>query len=281
MVSLLHSMRQRREPAPPNPFTCRYLLFEEIGRGRCASVHFALDIDRKTTAAVKIGDASDFQRKVFANEAEALSRLSHPNVVGLLDCGVSCGLPYIAMEHVPGMNLRESRLKMGLRERLGTVAAVCGALEAAHEAGIVHRDVKPKNIVVSRADGQARLLDFGFALLDGVSPVQAGRFGNPLYAAPEQKENRGYCDHRADIYSAGILLYEQLIQSPAPLIDMLRIAGIRSGSVPIYFGRHGQAEIEAFCIVERAVEREPAGRFQSAGEMRKAVERVIEGLDAA
>ena len=205
----------------------------------------------------------------FEREARTLARLEHTNIVRLRSWGQSGGFCYLLMEHVEGANLREAlragRFSPG--QALALVGPLCDALQYAHSQGVLHRDIKPENILLD-ADGRAKIADFGIAKIvasPGSGPeaytlTQTGaRIGTPHYMAPEQVETPEVVDHRADIYSLGVVLYELL-----------------TGELPLgrFQAPSAKADLDARIddIVLRALAKERELRQQSAGEVRQQVE---------
>ncbi len=154
----------------------------------------------------------------FTREARTLARLQHPNIVAIHDFGTSDGLYFLLMEYVDGANLRQAIRSGALTasQALAIVPQICDALQYAHENGVVHRDVKPENILLDRA-GRVRIADFGLAKIVQRTPVdvtltRAGQvMGTLHYMAPEQYRTPDAVDHRADIYSLGVVFYEMLV----------------------------------------------------------------------
>jgi len=152
----------------------------------------------------------------FNREARALARLSHPNIVAVHEFGQANSLPYLIMEFVDGLNLRqlERSGKLLPREALQIVPQICEALQFAHDEGIVHRDIKPENILLDKR-GRVKIADFGIAKILGREAElglteTGGTIGTPQYMAPEQAEKPETVDHRADIFSLGVVFYEML-----------------------------------------------------------------------
>src|SRR5207253_3592345 len=152
----------------------------------------------------------------FNREARALARLAHPNIVAVHDFGQVNGLPFFIMEFVDGLNLRqlERAGKLSPREALQIVPQICDALQFAHDEGVVHRDIKPENILVDKK-GRVKIADFGIAKILGREAELGltktrGVLGTPQYMAPEQVERPQAVDHRADIFSPGVVFYEML-----------------------------------------------------------------------
>ncbi len=201
----------------------------------------------------------------FAREARALARLNHPNIVDVYDLGQAGAIYYFLMEFVDGVNLRQLIASHPLtsQESLAILSQVCEALEYAHGEGVIHRDIKPENILVDHR-GRVKIADFGLSKLIGGEPpavqlTQAHHvLGTMHYMAPEQFENPLAVDHRADIYSLGVVFYEML-----------------TGELPL--GRFAlpsqKAAVDARldALVLRTLEKEPGRRFQQAGELRMQV----------
>ena len=197
-------------------------ILEVIGSGGMGMVYRAKQRQLDRIVAVKILPkklASDPQfTERFTREAKLLGRLSHPNIVSVYDFGQSEGLFFLIMEYVDGVNLRQA-MRAGRftpKEALEMVPKVCEALQFAHDQGILHRDIKPENILLNNK-GEVKIADFGIAKLVGEShspgltlTTVGNALGTPHYMAPEQVETPADVDHRADIYSLGVVLYEML-----------------------------------------------------------------------
>jgi serine/threonine protein kinase len=202
----------------------------------------------------------------FAREARALARLTHPRIVAVHDFGQTGGLFYLLMELVDGVNLRGllRRGRLTPEEALRIVPQICEALQYAHEEGVVHRDIKPENILLDRR-GNVKIADFGLAKLLGVmtpdSALTGSRqvIGTLRYMAPEQMEKPLQVDHRADIYSLGVVFYEML-----------------TGELPL--GRFAPpsekvaVDVRLDQVVFRALEKEPERRYQHISEVKTEVE---------
>jgi serine/threonine-protein kinase len=200
----------------------RYAVEAFIAHGGMASVYLATDtrLDRRVAVKVLHAHLSDDDETVarFEREARAAARLSHPDVVAVYDQGTEGGRAYLVMEYVPGANLRQiirSRGRLSPAEALAVMDHVLAALAAAHRAGLVHRDVKPENVLVT-ADGRVKVADFGLArAITGTTVTTSGSvlLGTAAYVAPEQFEY-GTADTRSDVYSAGVMLFELLTGTP-------------------------------------------------------------------
>ena len=193
----------------------RYEIVRRIARGGMATVYEASDIRLDRTVAVKVmhpglAEDRDFVAR-FIREARSAARLSHPNVVAVFDQGTDDGNVYLAMEYVPGRTVRDvlrDRGRLSLRDALAIVEPALAALDAAHRAGLVHRDVKPENVLIAD-DGRVKVADFGLARAVASASTTVALIGTAAYLAPEQVE-RGVADPRSDVYAAGILLFELL-----------------------------------------------------------------------
>jgi hypothetical protein len=204
----------------------------------------------------------------FAREARSLAKLNHPNIVGIYDFGQTEGLYFLVMEYVEGANVRELITKGGLKpqEALAIVPQICEALQFAHDEGIVHRDIKPENILVDTR-GRVKIADFGLAKIvaraddDLALTATQQVLGTLHYMAPEQLHRSDVVDHRADIYSLGVVFYEML-----------------TGEVPVGNfdppSRKVHVDVRLDEVVLRALEREPKRRYQHASEVKTAVEAV-------
>ena len=237
---------------------------EFIGRGGMGAVYKARHLDLDRVVAVKILPAEIENEEAFterfAREARALAKLNHPNIVSVFDFGQINDQYYFLMEFVDGTNLR-SVIDSGNiepHEALDIVRQLCDALEYAHSQGVVHRDIKPENILVDKS-GRIKIADFGLAKLLDESvdeSLTATRqvMGSLRYMAPEQTRGTKTVDHRADIFSLGVVFYELL-----------------TGDLPI--GRFQLPSQKAATdtrldrIVLRALENEPADRYQKASEV--------------
>ncbi|MEZ6151950.1 MAG: serine/threonine-protein kinase [Pirellulaceae bacterium] len=247
-------------------------ILELIGRGGMGIVYKARQKHLSRLVALKIlrtkcsHDPSLAER--FSREARALARLSHPNIVGVHDFGQAGDRPYLIMEYVDGTHLRQMLEQKTLTPKaaLAMVSPICDALQFAHEEGVVHRDIKPENILIDRR-GRVRIADFGLArlmsrgkdewTLTGTRQVM----GTPHYMAPEQMERPQEVDHRADIFSLGVVLYEML-----------------TGELPI--GRFDlpsqkiDIDVRLDRIVLRTLDKEPARRYQHVSEVQSDVEQL-------
>ncbi len=236
-------------------------ILEPLGQGGMGMVYKARQPQLDRIVALKVMRA-DLSRdpafaERFAREARALAKLNYPNIVSVFDFGQSGGHCWILMEFVDGTNLRELLRTKTLqpREALGIVPKVCDALQYAHDEGIVHRDIKPENILLDKK-GRVKIADFGLAKLVGKDASEFSltatsmTLGTPRYMAPEQFDKPQEVDHRADIYSLGVVLYEMLTGE----VPMGRFS-LPSATIGV--------DVRLDEIVLRTLEKEPSRRYYS------------------
>ena len=255
-------------------------LIELIGHGGMGAVYKARQKSLARFVALKIlapqHAANPSFAERFSREGQALAELSHPNIVTVHDFGRAGEFYFLLMEHVDGVNLRQAMEagRLTPEQALAIVPSICEALQFAHDHGIVHRDIKPENLLLDRS-GRVKIADFGIARLVGSGPepaagaaasdpaglTQEGVLGTPQYMSPEQWTRSARVDHRADIYSLGVVLYELL-----------------TGELPVGAfeppSRKVHVDVRLDAIVLRALGRTPELRYQSAGEMRAQLETV-------
>src|SRR6266436_7525600 len=194
----------------------RYRVIGRIGRGGMGMVYRGLDETLEREVALKTltteGTLDEESRRRFQIEAKAAAKLQHPNIITVFELGEDRGVPFIAMEMLPGVDLEalvRSGEEMLLAEKLEIVIQVCRGLAFAHEHGIVHRDVKPSNIRLLD-DGAVKIMDFGIAKLGETQLTKAGMMvGTVHYMSPEQVRGKPL-DGRSDVFSLGVILYELL-----------------------------------------------------------------------
>jgi predicted Ser/Thr protein kinase len=245
-----------------------------IGKGGMGAVYKARQpaLDRLVALKIlppQVASSPGFAER-FNREARALAKLNHPNIVAVHEFGQVNGLAFIIMEFVDGLNLRqlERSGKLSPREALQIVPQICEALQFAHDEGIVHRDIKPENILVDKK-GRIKIADFGIAKIvgreaDAGLTETRGVIGTPQYMAPEQVEKPQEVDHRADIFSLGVVFYEMLtgelpLGKFAPPSSRMRGVGV---------------DVRLDEVVLRALEKEPERRYQHASQVKTAVETI-------
>jgi serine/threonine protein kinase len=253
-------------------------LLEVIGQGGMGVVYKARQIELDRLVALKIlpprlAADPEFPRR-FNREAQALASLDHSNIVRIHDVGREGELYFIVMEYVDGMNLRDLLVqkKLSPEQALRVVPQLCDALEYAHSRGVIHRDIKPENILLSRA-GVAKIADFGLAKIVKDERAETSItqtnvvMGTADYMAPEQRDKTKAADHRADIYSLGVVFYELL-----------------TGELPV--GRFDppshrkQVDGRLDDVVLKALEKDPERRYQRASHLGRDVDRITSSSPA-
>ena len=265
--------RQAPSPADLAPHFPQLEILERVGQGGMGVVYTARQLHLNRIVALKIvhhaaQDGTFTER--FEQEARALARLNHPNIVQVYDFGFAEGVHYLIMEHVAGVNLRQvlRARELDPAKALNVVVQICEGLQYAHEQGVVHRDIKPENILLT-PDGRVKIADFGLAkvlepsnipfTLTGAGDVM----GTAHYMAPEQLQTPHDVDHRADIYSLGVVFYEMLTGE----LPMGRFAA-PSEVVPL--------DHRLDDVVFRTLQNERQKRYQHAGELQTAVRTIAE-----
>ena len=259
----------------------RYELLELIGVGGMADIYKAKDITEDRTVAVKIMKnefigSEDFIRR-FRNESKAIALLSHPNIVKIFDVGFTEKLQFIVMEYIDGITLTDYIAKHGVlkwKDVVHFTMQILKALQHAHDRGIVHRDIKPQNVMLLE-DGTIKVMDFGIARFNRETDktMSEKAIGSVHYISPEQAKG-DVTDERSDIYSIGVMMYEMLTgkkpfdgESPVAIALMHMQSQAKkmseiNNSIP-----EGLEE-----ITEKAMQKEPSKRYQTAGEMVKDIE---------
>ncbi|HIX94637.1 MAG TPA: Stk1 family PASTA domain-containing Ser/Thr kinase, partial [Candidatus Gemmiger excrementipullorum] len=260
----------------------RYLIQSLVGVGGMANVYRGVDEKTGNAIAVKVLkeeflDNEELVRR-FKNESKAISILSHPNIVKVYDVSVTDRLQYIVMEYVDGITLKEYLKQRGgaltWKETVYFATQVLGALQHAHAKGIIHRDVKPQNIMLL-ADGSIKMMDFGIARFSRAQSqtVSDKAIGSVHYISPEQAKG-DRTDARTDIYSVGVMLYEMLSgRLPFDGDGAVSIAIMQISDKPKPLAQVAPNVPEGLRqITEKAMEKDPAKRYQSAQEMLDAIE---------
>ncbi len=265
------STSQHADPLIGRLVDGRYRVRARIARGGMATVYVATDLRLERRIALKVmhGHLSDdtvFQSR-FIQEARAAARLADPHVVNVFDQGQDGDMAYLVMEYLPGITLREllrEQRRLTISQTITIMHAVLAGLAAAHRAGIVHRDVKPENILLAD-DGRIKIGDFGLARATSANTAAGAQLlGTIAYLAPELV-TRGTADARSDIYSLGIMLYEMLTgEQPYKGEQPMQIAFQHANdSVPrpsVQQPRRPRAAGRARALVDREEPRRPPRR---------------------
>ncbi len=265
----------------------RYEILEEIGKGGMAHVYKAHCRLLNRTVAVKVlrndlEGGEEFTER-FNIEAQSAAGLTHPNIVSIYDVGEDNGRHYIVMEYIEGVTLKEyikEHGKLSNFEAASIASQICGALEAAHTKNIVHRDIKPHNIMITN-DNLVKVTDFGIARASSGSTLQAGDsiLGSVHYISPEQARG-GYVDCKSDIYSLGIVLYEMLtgsvpFESDSPIAVAMKHLEEKPKN-PCELNPEIPEELQE--IILKAMSKETRNRYQTVGAMKSDLEAIMPRL---
>jgi len=271
-------------------FARRYQIIEELGRGGMGRVYKAQDKEINEKVALKLitpeiaKDKNTIER--FRNELKFARKIRHQNVCQMYDLNLEEGSYYITMEYVRGDDLKGMIRRMGgfsAGQAITIAKQVCNGLAEAHKLGVIHRDLKPQNIMIDQ-DGNARIMDFGIARsLKGRGITGAGvMIGTPDYMSPEQVEGKE-TDQRSDIYSLGVILFEMVTGQTPFQGDTPFTIGVKHKSEvpqdPQELNKQISAELSQ--IILRCLEKDKEKRFQSAGELRNNLQNIEKGLPTA
>lgn len=263
----------------------RYRLEAKLGSGGMSTVYLARDTTLDRPVAVKVmhremSEQPD-QLERFRQEARAVAKISHPNVVSVIDAGEDGGHPYIVFEYVEGETLKQRINRVGAldtQEALAYAIEIGRGLSIAHTRNLVHRDIKPQNVLID-PEGRAKLTDFGISRqLEQDGMTATGRvLGTTDYVAPEQAMGHGV-DPRSDVYSLGVVLYEMLVgQVPFHADSQVGVAMKHvNEELPDVQQRRPEVSAAAALVVERATAKDPAERYQDVGEMIDDLETALE-----
>ena len=260
-----------------------YPILRRIGQGGMGTIYLARDRTGREVALKRLlpGISHD-GRERFRREAEAIARLQHPGIVAIHDIGVDeeTQLPYYTMDYVAGRELAEVRAELSQEQLLVVVQKVALGLHYAHEQGIVHRDVKPQNILID-ARGEPRIADFGLARDLGRSSLteDGDLVGTPLFMAPEQLTGEtGHIDRRTDVYALGVLLYEGLTGTlPIEASSFFELQQRVQKEIPAPPSSRAQVSPELDRIVLKALEKQPDHRYPSAEDLALDIGRYLRG----
>ena len=281
----------RDEPQVGTLFAARYEIHSVLGKGGMGIVYKAHDRELDDLVAIKTlrnealsADSSLLDR--FKQEIRLARRITHPNVLRIHDLGGWNGLKFLSMEFVKGLTLKqvlESGEILPTSVGLRIAKQVCAGLAAAHEAGVIHRDIKPQNIIIELTGG-LKIMDFGIARLteDGGMTTTRTVIGTPDYMSPEQV--RGLpLDFRSDIYSTGVVLYEIFtgslpFEGDSPLAVVLKHV---NHAPPLPQSKNPWIDPKIATIILKCMEKEAVARFQSVPELYEALARVTAGREGA
>ncbi|TEU17947.1 MAG: serine/threonine-protein kinase [Anaerolineales bacterium] len=262
-----------------------YRILEELGRGTVSTAYLARDTAHERRVALKVihpdlSRESQFTSR-FAREGKLLAKLDSPHMVRVLDFGTDEGLDYIVMEYVEGRALStvlEQVGTFGVKRALGIIRQVVQGLEDAHDRGVVHRDIRPSNVMVA-ADGVVSVMDFGLAAGTDLNRLSAsGVVGTPHYLAPEWVAEGREADIRADIYSLGVTLFEMLTGQRPYEADSAADIVKKHLQEPVPSARQLNQEIPAEVddLVRKCLAKEPRNRFQTPTELLRAIDEALE-----
>jgi serine/threonine-protein kinase len=254
----------------------RYRLEAKLGSGGMSTVYLGSDqtLDRQVAVKVMHREMSEQadQLERFRQEARAVAKLSHPNVVSVIDAGEDGGYPYIVFEYVEGETLKQRISREGAldpQEAIAYAIEIARGLSVAHARNMVHRDIKPQNVLID-SEGRAKLTDFGISRqLEQDGMTATGRvLGTTDYVAPEQAMGHG-ADPRSDVYSLGVVLYEMLVgQVPFSADSQVGVAMKHvNEELPDVQRRRPEVSAAVALVVERATAKDPGERYQHVGEM--------------
>lgn len=281
-----------RNPTPGLVLDNKYRLAERIGGGGMGDVFRAEHLVTNRSVAVKflhpeLADNPELSQRFF-QEAQAVNRIRHPNIVDVLDAGVGDLGPYIVMEHLDGESVGTALARFGRFEvdaAIGTAIPVLEALDAAHRLGIIHRDLKPENVFIAfdatRGCAVVRLLDFGIAkVTDSESAMPRTRtgvvFGTPDYLSPEQATGESSIDGRSDLFALGVLLYE-LLTGTRPFRAATAVATafkVVHTEAPTISAAGVQVDPRLEAAVQKLLQKDPSLRFPTAGDVARELERI-------
>jgi tetratricopeptide (TPR) repeat protein/predicted Ser/Thr protein kinase len=271
-------LRPPAGPALPSRLG-RYELQGELGKGGLGTVHRAYDARLRRTVALKTLRAGDASAHALVREAQAAARLSHPNIVTVYDAGEIDGIPFISMELVEGTPLG-ALFAAGrpIRDLVAILRKVAGALAYAHAQGVVHRDLKPGNVLVD-ARGEPHVIDFGLARTADSLGQTVGPVGTPSFMSPEHIRDPRSVGPRSDVYSLGVCLYQAMTgRLPFEGTDLYPVFQqiLREEPAPPGGLREGATrDLESVCL--KALEKDPERRYAGAAEMEEDLDRALRG----
>lgn len=264
----------------------RYEIIDKVGSGGMADVYKARDQRLNRFVAIKVLKQEYSSDKNFVNkfrgEAQSAAGLSHPNIVNVYDVGDDGGLHFIVMELVEGITLKrfiERKGKLDVKEAIGIGIQIAQGMEAAHDNHIIHRDIKPQNIIISK-DGKVKVTDFGIAKATNSNTITSNAMGSVHYLSPEQARG-GYSDEKSDIYSLGVTMYEML-SGKVPFAGdntvSVALLHIQGEAMPL---RELDSEIPVSIdkIVQKCMQKRPERRYHTASELITDLKKAITNPD--
>ena len=266
----------------------RYVIENLVGVGGMGRIYKAHDPDIRRTVAIKListelmssADRAEYIRR-FRREAEAAARCAHPNIIAIYDFALHEGQPFLAMEFVYGMSLRQlldERRIMAVPDAIHVMLQVLDGLASAHQQGVIHQDIKPANVMVT-PEMKAKVADFGISRFANTEITSvSSSMGTPNYMSPEQCHG-GTVDHRSDLFSAGATLFEMVAGERAfrgrSAVEVThRIANERLALLPAAV-RNAAPRLQF--VLERAMGKQPEDRFESGSEMAEALRQILGG----
>ena len=275
-------------PLTRGTMVAHYRIVEKIGAGGMGEVYLAEDTGLNRKVALKflpphLCQDEDFRSR-FKREAQAAAKLNHPNIVTIFEVSEHNGRPYFAMEHVEGRALKDviKKDELSISKIIELAIGICEGLEKAHQAGVIHRDVKPSNIVID-VDGRPKLLDFGLAAVQGSEKLTmtGSTLGTIGYMSPEQIEGKDI-DQRSDLFSLGVMLYEMIASRP-PFKGDTEAATLKSilNDTPEPLARYkSDMPGELQRIIDKALEKDIKTRYQHADGMLSDLMRLKRSLES-
>ena len=265
----------------------RYEVLEKIGTGGMSDVYKAKDQKLNRLVAVKVLKQEFSENRNFVSkfrvEAQAAAGLMHPNIVNVYDVGEENGIHYIVMELVEGITLKkyiEKKVRLTTKEAISIAIQVSMGIEAAHNNHIIHRDIKPQNIIISK-EGKVKVTDFGIAKAASSNTITSNVMGSVHYTSPEQARG-GFSDEKSDIYSMGITMFEMLTGRVPYNGDTTVSIAIRHIQDPMPSLRDFVPEIPVSVenIVMKCTQKSPDRRYQNMGDMIKDLKQSLINPDA-
>jgi serine/threonine-protein kinase len=263
----------------PDLLANRYRVGARLGRGGMGEVRDGTDLRLDRRVAIKLlrSDLADDDslRRRFEREARAAARISHANVVAVFDTGEHAGVPFIVMERLPGTTLADELAagRPGLDRGCALVGEVLSALDAAHHLGVLHRDIKPGNILLDR-DGHAKVADFGIAqIADDSDPRTTGiLLGTAAYLAPERLAGAP-ATTASDLYSVGVVLFEVIAGRPPFRAEtpLALVMSVTDDEIPRLAALRPGVDPALVAVVERSMAKDPERRYRTAAAMRAAL----------